>query len=116
MVSISRLLRKFLASPQQQVAQTGAPHMPATSLQNQLQEEIAFREVRRAIETNFEVLFRGAHFGAVDEADPSDIVGQSTEIVDSVMNRKNESRSTVAAGASASLAEITDDDIDALFG
>jgi predicted regulator of Ras-like GTPase activity (Roadblock/LC7/MglB family) len=37
------------------------------------------------------------------------------QIVDSVINRK-ESRSAVAAGATSSLSEITDEDIDALFG
>lgn len=37
------------------------------------------------------------------------------DVVDSVMNRK-ESRSAISAAATSSLSEITDDDIDALFG
>jgi hypothetical protein len=64
------------------------PHMPApTGLQAQLQEEIAFREVRKAIQDNFEQFFRGARFTASASAGEAggEIVGSSADIVDGIL-------------------------------
>ncbi len=56
-------------------------------LQSQIQEEIGFREVRRAVRDNFKNLFAGAQFGAADEASQklSDIGSTAGEVADGIM-------------------------------
>lgn len=68
-------------------ASAGPRASAPAGLQNQLQEEIAIREVRQAIANNFTKTFQGARFVPKDEAGAAlaDMGGSALEIVDGIL-------------------------------